>query len=103
MEPPPALDDTPLPAHKADVLRAVRPPADMARDTVRGRYTAGTVHGRRLPSYVDEEGVDPGRGTETYAEFTVTVANWRWAGVPFRRRTGKALRSEERRGGKECR
>jgi glucose-6-phosphate 1-dehydrogenase len=91
MEPPHAIDDTTLPAHKADVLRAINPPAEMARDTVRGRYTAGTVAGRRLPDYTDEDGVDPSRGTETYAEFTVTVDNWRWAGVPFRLRTGKAL------------
>jgi glucose-6-phosphate 1-dehydrogenase len=96
MEPPHAIDDTTLPAHKADVLRAVRPPSDMARDTVRGRYIGGTVDGRQLPSYVDEAGVDPSRGTETYAEFTVTVDNWRWAGVPFRLRTGKALGTDRR-------
>ncbi|TFV57267.1 glucose-6-phosphate dehydrogenase [Geodermatophilus sp. DF01-2] len=94
MEPPHALDDTTLPARKADVLRVVRPPADMARDTVRGRYAAGTVAGRRLPDYTAEDGVDPSRGTETYAEFTVTVDNRRWAGVPFRLRTGKALGSD---------
>jgi glucose-6-phosphate 1-dehydrogenase len=91
MEPPYAFDDVTLPAHKADVLRAVRPPADMTRDTVRGRYTAGTIGDRSLPDYVNEEGVDPSRGTETYAEFTITIDNWRWAGVPFRLRTGKAL------------
>ena len=96
MEPPHALDDTTLPARKADVLRAVRPPADMARDTVRARYAAGTVDGRELPDYTAEDGVDPSRGTETYAEFTVTVDNWRWAGVPFRLRTGKALGSDRR-------
>jgi glucose-6-phosphate 1-dehydrogenase len=91
MEPPRTIDHTVLPARKADVLRAVQPPDDMRRDTVRGRYTAGEVGGRRLPDYVAEDGVDPGRGTETYAEFTVTIENWRWAGVPFRLRTGKAL------------
>ncbi|RBY83855.1 glucose-6-phosphate dehydrogenase [Geodermatophilus sp. TF02-6] len=96
MEPPFAFDDVTLPAHKADVLRAVRPPADMVRDTVRGRYTAGTIGDRRLPDYVAEEGVDPSRDTETYAEFTVTVDNWRWAGVPFRLRTGKALGTRRR-------
>jgi glucose-6-phosphate 1-dehydrogenase len=96
MEPPHAIDDTTFPAHKADVLRAVRPPSDMARDTVRARYTAGSVGGRDLPDYTAEEGVDPARGTETYAEFTVTVDNWRWAGVPFRLRTGKALGTDRR-------
>ncbi|MBB3677516.1 glucose-6-phosphate dehydrogenase [Modestobacter versicolor] len=91
MEPPQAIDGASLSARKADVLRAVRSPADMARDTVRGRYTAGTVDGRALPDYTSEEGVDPARETETYAEYTVTIDNWRWSGVPFRLRTGKAL------------
>ncbi|MGY1856068.1 glucose-6-phosphate dehydrogenase [Modestobacter sp. SYSU DS0290] len=91
MEPPQAVDGPSLSARKADVLRAVRPPADMARDTVRARYTAGTVAGRELPDYTSEDGVDPARETETYAEYTVTIDNWRWAGVPFRLRTGKAL------------
>ena len=93
MEPPRAVDGPGLAARKADVLRAVQPPADMARDTVRARYTAGTLDGRELPDYVAEEGVDPSRETETYAEYTVTIDNWRWAGVPFRLRTGKALGS----------
>jgi glucose-6-phosphate 1-dehydrogenase len=91
MEPPLAVDASSLPARKADVLRAVRPPADVRTGSVRGRYTAGTVDGRPLPDYVDEDGVDPARETETYAELTLTVDNWRWAGVPFRLRTGKAL------------
>ena len=91
MEPPQAIDAAGLAGRKADVLRAVRPSADLARDSVRARYTAGTVDGRALPDYVAEEGVQADRGTETYAEFTVTVENWRWSGVPFRLRTGKAL------------
>ncbi len=91
MEPPLAVDATSLPARRADVLRAVRPPADVRTGSVRGRYTAGTVDGRSLPAYVDEDGVDPARETETYAELTLTVDNWRWAGVPFRLRAGKAL------------
>jgi len=88
MEPPQALDAATLQARKADVLRAVR--SDPAR-SVRGRYTAGRIGDRELPAYVDEDGVDASRMTETYAEFTVTVENWRWSGVPFRLRTGKAL------------
>ena len=91
MEPPAAVDARSLAARKADVLRAVAPPADMRRDTARGRYTAGTVGGRELPDYVHEDGVVPDRETETYAEYTVGIDNWRWAGVPFRLRSGKAL------------
>lgn len=91
MEPPAAVDARSLAARRADVLRAVRAPEDMRRDTVRARYTAGTAGGRELPDYAAEDGVQPDRGTETYAEYTVGIDNWRWAGVPFRLRSGKAL------------
>ncbi|SOC52115.1 glucose-6-phosphate 1-dehydrogenase [Blastococcus aggregatus] len=96
MEPPLTVDAAGLAARKGDMLRAVRPPADPAAGSVRARYTAGTVGERRLPDYAAEEGVDPGRGTETYAEVTVTVDNWRWSGVPFRLRSGKALGADRR-------
>lgn len=96
MEPPLTVDAAGLAARKGDVLRAVQPPADLATGTVRARYTAGAVGGRGLPDYAAEEGVDPARQTETYAEFTVTVDNWRWTGVPFRLRSGKALGAERR-------
>ena len=77
---------------KADVLRATRlwsdDPAQCSR---RARYTAGELDGRQLPAYADEPGVDPGRGTETLAELVLAVDTWRWAGVPFRLRSGKAV------------
>jgi glucose-6-phosphate 1-dehydrogenase len=44
-----------------------------------------------VPSYVDEPGVDAARGTETFAQVTLHVDNWRWSGVPFTLRSGKAL------------
>jgi glucose-6-phosphate 1-dehydrogenase len=50
-----------------------------------------------LPSYADEEGVDPARRTETLAELVVEVNTWRWAGVPFQLRAGKALRKLDKR------
>jgi glucose-6-phosphate 1-dehydrogenase len=49
------------------------------------------VDGRALPSYADEHGVDPGRRTETLAAIDLAVDTWRWAGVPFRLRSGKAI------------
>ena len=42
-----------------------------SRATVRARYTAGTIGARKVPSYVDEPGVDPSRDTETYAALTL--------------------------------
>ena len=49
-----------------------------------------------VPAYVEEPGVDPRRGTETFAQVTLAIDNWRWAGVPFTLRSGKALHRERR-------
>ncbi|MBK7404953.1 MAG: glucose-6-phosphate dehydrogenase [Phycisphaerales bacterium] len=52
-----------------------------------GRYGAGPDG----PAYVDEEGVDPARRTETFGAIRVGFENWRWAGVPFFIRSGKRM------------
>lgn len=92
MDAPSTLQAQDLRDGKAQVLRATRIwDDDPISGSRRARYTAGEVDGRRLPSYVDEPGVDPARGTETLAEVIVAVDTWRWAGVPFRLRAGKAL------------
>jgi glucose-6-phosphate 1-dehydrogenase len=98
MEPVAALDPRSLRDRKVELLRAVRQlsPADVRAGTVRGRYTAGMVEGRPVSAYVDEPGVDPSRRTETFAQVTLLVDNWRWAGVPFLLRTGKALGRDRR-------
>ena len=44
-----------------------------------------------MPAYVDEPGVDPARGTETYAAITLLLQNRRWSGVPFTLRSGKSM------------
>lgn len=96
MEPPATLDARALRDRKIDVLRAVRRPTidDVRRHTRRARYRAGTAGGVQVSSYVDEPGIDPTRETETFAEITVWIDNWRWAGVPFTLRSGKALATD---------
>jgi glucose-6-phosphate 1-dehydrogenase len=94
MEPPLSLGERDLRDRKVDVLRAVvapRGPEAALRGTVRARYTRGTVGGRQVPGYAEEGGVDASRGTETFAQVRLHVQNWRWAGVPFVLRSGKAL------------
>ncbi|NJC71343.1 glucose-6-phosphate dehydrogenase [Planosporangium thailandense] len=92
MEPPPTLQARDLRDRKAQTLRATRvwrdDPVAYSR---RARYTAGEIDGHRLPSYADEAGVPSDSRTETLAEVVLTVDTWRWAGVPFRVRSGKAL------------
>lgn len=97
MEPPATLDERDLRDATGAALRATQVwKDDPASFSHRARYTAGTINGRALPSYVDEPGVDPERDTETLAEVTFEVRTARWAGVPFVLRSGKAL-AEPRR------
>jgi glucose-6-phosphate 1-dehydrogenase len=92
MEPPSTLDSDDLRGAMAQALRATHLwPGELEQVARRARYTAGTIDGRDLPSYADEDGVDPTRETETLAEITLAVDNWRWAGVPIVLRSGKAL------------
>lgn len=99
MDPPTRFDGVEIPANTAHVLRATRLwPAEQEGSAgmpsvVRGRYTAGAVGGRELPNYADEEGVDPDRGTETFAQVVLEVDSWRWNGVPVVLRSGKAIGS----------
>jgi glucose-6-phosphate 1-dehydrogenase len=96
MEQPARLDADSFRATRVEALRAVATPAanTMRSETVRARYTAGTIGTRQVPSYVDEPGVEPSRNTETYASLTLQVNNPRWAGVPFTLRSGKALSAD---------
>ena len=92
MEEPATLDEVDFRAATGAVLRATTVWGDdPAASSRRARYTAGEVDGTAKPSYVDEPGVDPDRRTETLAEATFEVRNARWAGIPFRLRSGKAL------------
>ncbi|MCU1405043.1 MAG: glucose-6-phosphate dehydrogenase [Glaciihabitans sp.] len=92
MEPPSTLDSDDLRGAMAQALRATHLwPGEPQLVARRARYTAGTIGGRDFLSYADEEGVDPTLNTETLAEITLAVDNWRWAGVPIVLRSGKAL------------
>jgi len=92
MEPPSSLDADDLRGSMAQVLRASHAwKGDPVAAGRRARYTGGTIDGRKLPAYVKEAGVHPELDTETLAEVTVGIENWRWAGVPFRLRSGKAI------------
>lgn len=92
MEEPTTLDQVDFREATSAVLRATAVwDDDPVASSRRARYTAGTVGGTEKPSYVDEPGVDPDRQTETLAEATFEVRNSRWAGTPFRLRSGKAL------------
>jgi glucose-6-phosphate 1-dehydrogenase len=92
MEPPSTIGAADVRDGKAQVLRATRVwEDDPAARSHRARYTAGQIDGRQLPAYIDEDGIPSDSTTETLAEVVLAVDTWRWAGVPFRLRSGKAL------------
>ncbi len=93
MEPPVSLGADDVRNEKLKVLKAVRTitPKDVDKIAVRAQYTAGTAAGIDLPAYRDEKGVADDSTTETFAAVKFYVDNWRWQGVPFLLRTGKAL------------
>jgi glucose-6-phosphate 1-dehydrogenase len=97
MEPPVSLDASAIRESKLNVLRAMRPISleEAATATVRARYSAGTVDGKPVPSYMREKGVAPNSKTETYVALKTYVDNWRWSGVPFFLRHGKCLPKRE--------
>jgi len=118
MEPPYSLDPDVVRNARIDVLRSLRPIAGkgVERFTVRAQYSSGKFPGLRrlllhpineflvrgqyqqdkdrgveVPGYRHEPGVPPDSTTETYVAIKLFLENWRWAGVPFYLRTGKAM------------
>lgn len=79
MEPPAPYNATTLRDEKVKVLSAIR--AIDLNDAVRGQYNG----------YLEAPKVEPNSQTPTYAALKLFVDNWRWQGVPFYLRSGKAL------------
>jgi glucose-6-phosphate 1-dehydrogenase len=79
MEPPNGGASDVVADRKRDVFVAM-PPLETAR-YVRGQYEG----------YRDVPGVAPDSPTETYCALRLEIDNWRWSGVPFFIRAGKAM------------
>ena len=82
MEPPAGPESRFLQDEKAKVLAAMEPIDP--QNVVRGQYVG----------YRDEPGVAADSKTETFAAAKVEIDSWRWAGVPWYVRVGKALAAD---------
>ena len=93
MEPPAKFNAHAVRTEKAEVLAAIQTQSEeeALKNSVRGQYQAGKSGDTEIPDYRKTEDVKPDSTTETYAALKLTIDNWRWAGVPFYLRTGKAL------------
>jgi glucose-6-phosphate 1-dehydrogenase len=83
MEPPQTFDANRVRDEKVKLLRAVQP---FNSKNWRSQVVLGQYEG-----YATEPGVASGSATPTYAALKMGISNWRWEGVPFYLRTGKAL------------
>ncbi len=83
MEPPGSLHSEAIRDEKVKVLRSIPTPQaeTVVKTAIRGQYNG----------YLEADKVDPDSKTETYVALKLTIDNWRWAGIPFYLRTGKAL------------
>jgi len=79
MEPPSSFNADAVRNEKVKVFESIRPIA--LEDTVRAQYE----------DYRNADGVAPGSQTPTFAVLKLHIDNWRWKGVPFYIRSGKAL------------
>jgi glucose-6-phosphate 1-dehydrogenase len=93
MEPPVSLDPDAVRDEKLKVLRSLRPMSigDVAKDTVRGQYSAGASKDGSAIGYLQEENVPANSSTETFVALKAHINNWRWANVPIFLRTGKRM------------
>jgi glucose-6-phosphate 1-dehydrogenase len=93
MEPPICFEADAVRTEKEKALEAIKPLAkeEALSQVVRAQYATGSVNGKLVPAYRESDGVDPNSTTETFVAMRLMLDNWRWAGVPFYLRTGKAL------------
>ncbi len=93
MEPPVSLEAEAIRDEKVKLLKSIRPIEQslVGRSVARAQYTAGTLNGQPVPGYRQEDKVQPASNVETYVALRLLIDNWRWSGVPFYLRTGKAL------------
>jgi len=93
MEPPNSFDADAIRTEKAKVIQAIKKPRPEEADrlAVRAQYAAGSIGGAPVKDYIEEQDVALDSTTETYVALKLEVENWRWSGVPFYIRTGKAM------------
>jgi glucose-6-phosphate 1-dehydrogenase len=93
MEPPMSFEAEGVRNEKVRLLRSIRPfDVNKLEDfCIRGQYGPGSINGKKVKGYLEEDGVSPDSKTETFIAAKLFVDNWRWQGVPFYLRTGKRL------------
>ncbi|MBD9446931.1 glucose-6-phosphate dehydrogenase [Rhizobium sp. RHZ01] len=97
MEAPNGFGAEAIRTEKSKALSALRiyTPEEAEAHAVRGAYTSGKLDGNDITAFRETKDVSPDSNTETFVAMKLYVDSWRWAGVPFYLRTGKALKARD--------
>ncbi len=97
MEPPVSMEGEDIRTEKVKVFKALRVPSkdDVPKIAVRGQYDEGLVKGQEVIAYRKSDGTDPRSQVDTFAAMQFFVDTWRWGGVPFYLRSGKAMKRKK--------
>ena len=93
MEPPVSFAADSVRDEKVKLLRSIRSisPDAAGEYFIRGQYGPGTVDGRPVSGYRQEDPSLAASTTETFVAGKLYIDNWRWRGVPFYLQSGKRL------------
>lgn len=93
MEPPSSLDAESVRNEKVKLLSSIRPfsAQDLKRSVVRAQYREGSIQGKEVVGYRQEQNVSKSSLVETYSALKLYIDNWRWSHVPFYLRSAKRM------------
>jgi len=97
MEPPTSFEADCIRDEKVKLLQSIRPfdVGQLNDFFVRGQYGPGSINGKDVKGYLEEERISENSKTETFVAAKLFIDNWRWQGVPFYLRTGKRLTAKD--------
>ncbi|MFN0118835.1 MAG: glucose-6-phosphate dehydrogenase [Elusimicrobiota bacterium] len=93
MEPPTSLEADAVRSKRSDVLDSIKQlrSLELLDDVICGQYGHGTMNGKKVIGYREEEGVHSLSRVPTFAAIKFEIDNWRWQGIPFFIRCGKRM------------
>ncbi|MDQ0976751.1 glucose-6-phosphate 1-dehydrogenase [Neobacillus niacini] len=96
MDKPEKINAAGIRHEKRKVIKSLRPlkEEDVSYDIVRGQYSSGEINDQKVPSYIEEPGVNPSSTTDTFVAARLWVDHPSWTGVPFYIRTGKRMKEK---------
>lgn len=96
MEAPPHFNAECVRDEKTKVFKSLRQFTEKpGEDLILGQYGPGSIDGKTVRGYRQENGVAINSLTATFAMMRLFVDNWRWQGVPFYLVSGKRLARKE--------